>query len=190
MPRTSVKWRVGLWWTGATAVGVAVGMTAGTRLAGVIGPATLGLLQWLVLRRHISQASWWILATTVGGVLGLYVGSTAGFFVGYGLTGVVAGAIGGTILGLAQWLVLRRHFSEAGLWILASCVALTVGAGWVVDKALGSAVRSPIDASPYFIQMLRWGGIGAASGAIGGAIKGGVLVWLLWQPKKSEREED
>ena len=189
MARALVGWRVGLWWTVATAVGVSVGMAAGPRMGGVIGPACLGLLQWLVLKRHISQASYWILATTLGGVLALYLGSAAGFFIGYGLTGVAAAAIGGTILGLAQWLVLRRHVSEAGFWILASCVALTVGASWVVDQGIRSTIRS-LDSSPEFIKMLRWAGIGAVSGAIGGAIKGGILVWLLRQPKDSERNQD
>ncbi len=181
MPRASVKWIVGLWWTLATVVGLAMAMLIGPRLGGVVNPAILGLTQWLVLRRYISKAGWWILATTIGGVVALYIGSAVTFFTTGILwhgAGLVGGAVGGAILGLAQWLVLRRHVSQAGWWILASAVALAVGAGWVVNLGISSAFRGGES-----IEMLRWIGIGAASGAIGGVIKGGTLVWLLRQPK-------
>ena len=75
---------------------------------------------------------------------------------------VVAVAAGGTVLGLLQWLVLRRQVARAGWWVLASTV------GWVV----GGFVSGITDAAA------GW----AVLGAVYGAITGIVLVWLLRRP--------
>ncbi|MCA1995588.1 MAG: hypothetical protein LDL41_26595 [Coleofasciculus sp. S288] len=187
MPRASVRWIVGVWWTVATVVSLTAAMAVNPVWGQVVGPATLGITQWLVLRQHIPKAGWWILATTLGGVVALYLGSAVSFFTTSILwigSGVVGGAVGGAILGLAQWLVLRRHVSQAGWWIAASAVALAVGAGWLVYLGIESAFT--FDASMDLIQIIRWSGMGALSGAIGGAIKGGALVWLLRQPKQRD----
>lgn len=60
----------------------------------------------------------WVLATTIGWALGL----------------AITGEIGiGVFIGIAQWIVLRRYFSEAGWWVLASAV------GWIAGWALISS---------------------------------------------------
>lgn len=58
------------------------------------------------------------------------------------------GAIGGTVIGLAQWLVLRRWCPQAGWWILSSTLCWTVlgasklGAlGWVVPQTHSDLLR-------------------------------------------------
>ena len=68
-------------------------------------------------RATFDWAIWlqWVLVTTVGWMLGLALGGEIGV---------------GLFVGLAQWVVLRRYFSQAGWWILASAAGWI--AGWVI----------------------------------------------------------
>jgi len=70
--RPQAGWGFGVWWVLATIVGFAVGVgpTFGVGVFGVVAfGATVGIAQWLVLRRHVSRSGWWVLATTVGLVM-------------------------------------------------------------------------------------------------------------------------
>ena len=176
------------WAVGGT-VGVALGgeLSMGLAVTGYLGVAVgvtmTGALQWLVLRGQVGGAAWWMVASVVGaalvgilavvlgwvvGVVGRLVGGAAwganwgpdwsadpGGDVGF----VVAVAAGGTVLGVLQWLVLRRQVARAGWWVLASSV------GWVMG-GLASGITN---------TTAGW----AVLGIVYGAITGIVLVWLL-----------
>ena len=60
---------------GASAVG-SVHWLGGSIVNGVLLGTTLGLLQWLVLRRVAKGIWWWVLATTVGGTTGALMATT------------------------------------------------------------------------------------------------------------------
>jgi hypothetical protein len=46
-------------------------------IAGAIGGAALGLIQWLVLKSRLPSLSiWWVAATSVGMAVGLAIGTT------------------------------------------------------------------------------------------------------------------
>ena len=82
---------------------------------------------------------------------------------GVGVVSVDVGWVGGvsifgTVVGVLQWLVLRRQVPRAGWWVLASTV------GWVVGLPLGDINGPP------------------GLGAVYGAFTGTALVWLLRQP--------
>ncbi len=80
------------------------------------------------------------------------------------MAGYVGVAVGGVVVRVLQWLVLRRQVGRAGWWVLASTV------GWAVGGHVGGT--------------LGW----AVLGAVYGAITGSVLVWLLRQrPSGSEQ---
>jgi hypothetical protein len=119
------------------------------------------MTQQPVARPQIGCSFWllWVLASTVA------VFVLVGVFVD--VVGVVGVAVGmvlfGVSVGIAQWLVLRRQVSSAGLWVLAS----TVGGGVVGVVAV-------------FVGVF---GVVAVVGALvaGGAITSGALVWLLRQ---------
>jgi hypothetical protein len=131
----------------------------------VIG-ASLGITQWLVLRRQIPRAYMWMLASAVGGaVIGIL-----GFAMGAPTGGPLGGAVIGASLGIPQWLVLRHWVSRAYVWVLASIVGFALGlsAGEAVGFAVGGAVGWPVG--------------GTIHGTVVGAITGGALVWLLRQP--------
>jgi hypothetical protein len=67
--------------------------------------ASLGVAQWLLLRRRFARAGWWIVASTVGLSLGLGLGrvgwaalyDAVGVALGQSLAGVVATVIFGTL---------------------------------------------------------------------------------------------
>lgn len=122
----------------------------------VVGVMLIGVLQWLVLWRAMNRAAWWLLASlaataVVGGVifgLGL-ISADLGWFGGVSLFG--------TVVGVLQWAVLRRHVPRASWWVVAST------AGWGLGMPIGDIVGPP------------------ALGAVYGAITGIVLVLLLRQ---------
>ncbi|MDZ8240894.1 MAG: serine/threonine-protein kinase [Nostoc sp. ChiQUE01a] len=111
-------------------------------LFGTLSCGLLGVMQWLMLRRLVS-CKWWVLAT----VLGITIGFLLAYAVGYAVVGlgsvvvvaVVLYAVGGTSLGMIQWLVLRRSLSRTGWWVLANTVGVTIPIILVVplSEALG-----------------------------------------------------
>jgi hypothetical protein len=103
----------------------------------------------------------WLLSTASLPPAGLLAKSVAGSVDDPG-SGAIAGAIAGTVIGAAQWLVLRNRVANAGWWIPAT------GAGLAAGLATGTAA---VDA--------RTGG---ADLAISGAIAGltiGALQYLV-----------
>lgn len=106
------------WWVLASSWGLAVGggLTYALNLGpdvgelhaavvgGAVTGASLGAIQWLVLRQFVSRAGWWVFTNSIA--------LAAGFaFVAYGdmWMGLVAGLVTGAITGLAlAWLLQRR----------------------------------------------------------------------------------
>jgi hypothetical protein len=115
---------------------------------------TIGLMQWLVLRRQVPRAGWWVLASALGFLASIVVFEA----LHVPLSDVVLTILGGVAIGLVQWLVLRRQFSGA-IW-------------WVPATTLGFTIAQLSNALPYLVGTLAWAGVL-------GAITGGVLIWLL-----------
>ncbi|KAB8319863.1 hypothetical protein SD81_013830 [Tolypothrix campylonemoides VB511288] len=180
-----IYWRLWCQWIFATSVSLAivtaVALSVPPTLAGYVpgclGPVILGFSQWFILRRHIPKAGLWIVATVLGGIGAFFLGVIALLLtMSSPLTGVTGAAFGGVVLGFAQWFVLRQQFAQARWWLLGSTVALVLGASWFINL-----VFMGLSFKPGFVG---WVSLAAGSGAIGGAIKGGVLVWLLHQSKR------
>lgn len=176
-PPTRVEWAFGLWWVFATALGWVVGFAVCEALKdfvesfnadGVVIGVAVGILQWLVLRRRINRAGWWILASIIGFAVGKFGGDAIAQAVsgpvGFGLSGAAIGAS----LGMAQWVVLRRHVAQAGWWVLASALAWAVG--WAIINAVDEAASGPTGTA-YLI--------GATGAAAAGVITGVSLIWLF-----------
>ncbi len=138
-------------------------------LAGYLGVAVggilMGVLQWLVLRRHITRSGRWVLASLgAAAVVGVVVFGVGTVDADLGWVGGVS--VFGTVVGVLQWAVLRRQVPRAGWWVLAST------AGWVVGMPLGDINGPP------------------GLGAVYGAITGTALVLLLRQrPPGSDQHE-
>ena len=182
-----------LWWLG---------------VSGAMAGASVGLMQWLILRRQLSRAGWWVLASIVGGAVGF---SLAGRFplnptVGFGPIGPVGRLHGdvtavavlgiqiGAPLGIVQWFVLRQRFFRAGWWLLANIVGFAAGfaAGSVTDPvvvplmvAIGMAL-GPMPISAFIIGAVGSGGLGLVVGLVIGAITGMMLAWLWRRTAKTQ----
>jgi MFS family permease len=202
--RAQVGWGFWLWWVLASTVGGIVGLAVGIFVWGTLSPifdfyyglsvvsealmfavggavcgGLLGIIQRRVLQRQTSQFSWWVEASTVGGAVSGAVGGAVALVVDEAQILAMVPAVGGALVGIAQWLVLRRQVDQAGYWVLASTV------GW----AMGGAVALVLGGMRGWdlilvILLLPVGGMVAT--AWYGAITGGVLVWLLRQPITEE----
>ncbi|NNE35205.1 MAG: VanZ family protein [Rhodothermales bacterium] len=87
---------------GVGVVNPSLGWLGGVSVFGTV----VGLLQWLVLRHHVSRAGWWVLASTVGWVAGMPFGD----IVGPPGLGAVYGVVTGTVL---VWLLRQEPPASA-----------------------------------------------------------------------------
>ena len=165
-------------------------------IGGVVGGLPVGVLQWIVLRRHTDDSGSWIVFTLLGFVGAWTVAMifAAAFFVPpIGLDGFRAFlslAIPTPIIGWSQSRVLRRWSPHTRLWVLASTVgwggfvavemfrnqALSVVnqlAGRLVSGIAGYAVASSVGAT-------------LLGGAFAGAITG-IALSVTLQAKSHSR---
>lgn len=120
--------QAGRWVLASTLAGAFIGAVASTvrvvdpPVGFVVAGASFGILQWLVLRRHIALAEWWLLASPAGWAVGYLVGraadgvfsalpisETVGLALLFGVFGAVSGAVTGIVL---AWLT-RKPIPEA-----------------------------------------------------------------------------
>ncbi len=157
-PKSSILFGWSFWfqWVLATGLGFLVSLLfveIGVRphlgaISGAVGSSVIAIAQWLVLRRRLYQITWWIIATITAWVL---IGSSSLGALGWIaprtelltirlLYGLIDGAIVGTVLGLGQWFVLNRYFSNAAWWIPISSLswAVALPSGWAVGGILRS----------------------------------------------------
>ena len=182
-PQRRLGWRFWFWWFMAGAVGFELGMQWGSFgepggittfqtsptviWAGFLGVAVagvlVGVLHWLVLRRHVAGAGRWVLASLgAAGVVGVVIFGVSG--VDADLAWLLGMGLFGPVVGVLHWLVLRRQVARAGWLVLASTV------GWIGGIPLGDAIS--------------WFALGGTYAIVTGT----TLVWLLRQePGGSEQ---
>ena len=133
-------------------------------LAGAVLGAAAGASQWIMLRRHFSDAYWWVLASVAGMAVGYAAAATV-----VNRVPLLAGAVIGVAAGASQWIMLRRHLSGAYWWVLASVAGMAVG------FAVGYSLNfDPIHAS--FEGVLYGAVSGAVSRGVGGAVGGAITA--------------
>jgi len=102
----------------------------------------IGFAQWIALRRVAPISILWVLTISAGLLLGLVVSPIlAGIFWGFlddesVLSLTAAYTTIGLLVGLAQWLFLRGHFTKSLVWPLSSAVGLGLGTGLVLVSNL------------------------------------------------------
>jgi hypothetical protein len=102
----------------------------------------IGLAQWIALRRVAPISILWVLTISAGLLLGLVVSPIlAGVFWGFlddesVLSLTAAYTTIGLLVGMAQWLFLRGHFTKSLVWLLSSAVGLGLGTGLVLVSNL------------------------------------------------------
>jgi hypothetical protein len=127
-------WTAWIQWVFLTTVGWLLGILITVQLDFLtdsrLGPIlelgiglTVGLVQWIQMRLLIPKSGWWILATGLAWSLSLAISR----WLGAGFSLDLRGAMIGVLLGLSQWLLLRRYFRRAWWWIVTSALAWTLG---------------------------------------------------------------
>lgn len=180
---------------GAIVLGAVAAVILGILLEGLL----VGSAQARVLRAALPgfPIAAWIKATMLGAgvawVLGMVPSTLAALaaaapsssaptseppaLVQYGLA-LLLGAVTGPVLGLGQWLVLRRHVARAGRWILANALAWALG---MVVIFLG------MDQVPWQRGGLRVVlGVYLVCGAAG-LVVGAIHGWILRDLLRTER---
>jgi len=135
-------------------------------LAGAIAGATLGLIQWLVLRSRLPLSIWWAIATSIGMAVGLAIGTLLFGSETAGNELLWRAAMTGLSIGSAQWLVLRQVWPQSVIWIGVVAVGWTVG--WLVTRSAG------VDLSP------KWSVFGA-TGALAFQLLTGLTLYFLFR---------
>lgn len=150
--------------------------SAGSIIAVVVLFLTISVVQqlWII---GCLEKSRWFLRTWLGLVGGFLLAwllngiapKASLFFEGFFLGGVV-----GMVVGVAQWLALRRQFYGAGWWVLASIAGSGVSFALVLT-GVGIAEKS---------LLMAWL-ISPLIGGLFGLISGASLPYMLGRPKKS-----
>ncbi len=205
-PTIALHARRDLWrsWTFATALGELIGFAVPAAVlplllafgmpecalpfaavvAGAAEGASLGLAQWLVLRRHLPNLSRnaWVTATVLAAMWAYGIAMMAlqlahpsdldpGFLIVGGSALVILFVLS---IGGGQWLVLRHHIPTSGWWVLANAIA------WPVGVAMPFVTIGLVpDAAPVIANILAGIMGGLLMGLVVGALTGLALVWLL-----------
>lgn len=92
----------------------------------------IGIAQWIALRRVAPISILWALTISAGLIVGLVVSPSIAGFLGFhsdesvgALTAICT--IIGLMVGLAQWVLLRGHFTRSLIWLLGSAAGLGLG---------------------------------------------------------------
>lgn len=136
----------------------------------------IGLAQWIALRRHAPISILWVITVSTGMLLSILViyevpERTWGLIDDESIA-MMAGvpAIIGYMVGLIQWFLLRRQFSNSLVWPLGSAVGLGLAAFLVLASGL-------IDQSGIISSIVAVLVYASATGL--------ALEWLHRQPGKS-----
>ena len=120
----------GTGWLAGDSAKIYVGLV----IFGILWGVLVGLLQWLALRQQVKVVwKYWLVATTLGmlayGILREILFGLVNTQIGSGtinLYNILITLAASVPLGIAQWLVLRRHFRLSGLWLEATVIAFGI----------------------------------------------------------------
>ena len=101
----------------------------------------IGFAQWIALRRVAPISILWVLTISAGLLLGHVVSPILAGIWGFlddesVLSLTAAYTTIGLLVGMAQWLFLRGHFTKSLVWLLSSAVGLGLGTGLVLVSNL------------------------------------------------------
>jgi hypothetical protein len=151
----------------------------------VIGVLT-GAGQWAVLRMRLKRVWMWIPATAIGVPLGFFVGLAVdtGIFAA-GDTLNISGLLG-LVVGVPQWLVIRKKVEKAYWWLPASILS------WAFGAKIGFDFLGQINLEHLsWAENIKLSGVimGLSFGSLVGIIGGLVMAQLLKNPFESGDEQ-
>jgi hypothetical protein len=153
--------------------------------AGAAEGLCIGFFQWRVLkyRFHFLRPQAWIGVTMSMVALNWFLGALPSVFVWAATPNTVttgspslatislfvlmSGIVFGSLVGVAQWWVLRKHATHAGRWILANALAWTAVLVWIYAGALAPRLSS-----------VEW--MVPVAGAVSGILSGVTFGAITW----------
>jgi hypothetical protein len=183
------SWTIILFWTGSNALSIFGGILLGAFLNEILWTPNLppgvesfitnpvqrafifglsiggikSLLEAFVLQRWKIKWNGWIPINMLGWAFGVtFAVGLAVFHLGSGINEL----LGGMIIGLSQWIVLRRYLPKAYWWIIANVVG-------------GFVILSYIPLGNTFLMMLESFILFLIAGLFIGIMTGAMLSWLL-----------
>lgn len=166
-----------------------------------------GVLQWLILRLEIDHPIWWIPLTFLGTLIGAFLenivlsaliaplvnqlplSAVNAQIIAIGLVIVSSSLVSGLMIGLGQWLVLRRLGWAARVWIPITILSIFVRHLVVtgVTVLLNGFTRNST-MNPNILQLFSQIIIAICGNLAFGALSGWVLSNIL-EAGKSEHEQ-
>ena len=119
----TMDWALWFYWIIATTMGWLIGEIFFIGIPVIMSGAAISALQWATLHQRIHKAWRWAIYSLAGWITGyiLFVILSAI------IRGILAGPLIGLIVGIAQWIMLRKEVNWAGWWIIISTLAWTTG---------------------------------------------------------------
>ena len=122
---------------------------------------TIGIAQWIVLKRYNNFGPFWAVASALGwSVWSIFQAAQAPGYLGWSTVGLT--------VGILQWVVLRRERNRAYFWVPANIIA------WLVAGTLGFAVGMGLLSAqvPFVTAWI----VGWSAVALFGSV---ILGWVL-----------
>ena len=119
----TMDWALWFYWIMATTLGWLVGVLLFNGIPLVISGVAIATFQWSVLYKRIKKSWRWLVFSSLAWISAyiLYI------LLIPGQMSILLGPFLGAIVGVVQWLILRKEFELAGWWIPISILAWTTG---------------------------------------------------------------
>ena len=119
----SIDWALWFYWIMATTLGWLTGRLFFSGIPVIISGVAIAAFQWAVLYKRIHKAWRWAIYSSLGWIAGYIL-----FVILFPAdTGFLLGPFMGGMLGVVQWLLLRKVLDWSGWWIVVSTLAWTTG---------------------------------------------------------------
>ena len=152
-------------------------------LMGVVTGGIASFIQWLVLRKFLSNAKWWILAGIMGSSIGNAINSVslssgiistsdeARFVSLFCFSLIITTSLIGLFKGFIEWLVLRKDFQNSTKWmsvrVITNIIVVTIS---LIEFSIRTGPNSTIGNNILTLSV---------SGLIEGVIVGSITGYLL-----------
>jgi hypothetical protein len=118
----TLAWDLWFYWIMATTSGWLIGNLLFSGIPIVISGVVIAAMQWAVLFKRIEKAWQWFVLSSFAWIISMIV-----MVLFLPAADLFHGLFLGSMLGVTQWAILRKHFFLAGWWIPISILAWTTG---------------------------------------------------------------
>ncbi len=100
--------------------------------------AIIGAMQWLVLRKHITNSRFWFATSAIAMVTGIAASSVMSmFFPLHQMSSLlISWFLFGSVSGVLQWVMLRKQLHYSGLWIFVNVIAGGIAGVFLPDLGI------------------------------------------------------